>query len=104
MPARSHAKETDDPAAPRRIAPTILAAAAEASPAAPALHASPAIRVSSPAAQPATAPAAEEPEIHVHIGRIEVRASSPAPAPAPRRPPLALSLEQYLERGKRRGP
>jgi hypothetical protein len=52
------------------------------------------------AATPAATPAAEPaPDVHVTIGRIEVRAvpAPPAPAAVERRPPV-MTLEEYLRR------
>jgi hypothetical protein len=45
----------------------------------------------------------QEPAVHVHIGRIDVRATTAAPVPAPRparpKPKSSLQLQDYLKRG-----
>jgi hypothetical protein len=55
-----------------------------------------ALQAATPAATPAAEPA---PDVHVTIGRIEVRAvpAPPAPAAVERRPPV-MTLEEYLRR------
>lgn len=48
--------------------------------------------------------AKQEPSVHIHIGRVEVRAQTAAPVPAPRSarpgPQSSLSLQDYLQRGR----
>lgn len=48
--------------------------------------------------------AKQEPSVHIHIGRVEVRAQTAAPVPAPLSarpgPQSSLSLQDYLKRGR----
>lgn len=53
-------------------------------------------KVNVPAPQPA---ALREPDVHITIGRLEVRApAAPSPAPARRPAAVPMSLDQYLNR------
>ncbi|MEO5577207.1 MAG: hypothetical protein ABIR67_15250 [Gaiellaceae bacterium] len=82
--------------------PAVAAAAASPAPAAPAILTAAAIRSSR------SAPAPDQPTVHIRIGRLEVRANlhDEAPARPQQREPAgedALSLSDYL-RGERGGP
>lgn len=56
--------------------------------------------------RPARTRSDEEPTVHIHIGRIEVRAAIPLPARrvAPSPPKPTVSLDDYLNKTRRREP
>jgi hypothetical protein len=97
-------RASEEPRPPPLRAPEALSRAPSPLPVPPLLVAAPETSRRGASRQPSSAESA--PEIHVTIGRIEVRAtppSSPAPRAADRRRASPVSLDDYLQRRDRTG-
>jgi hypothetical protein len=101
VPSAAAELEEPDPAPAKSSPPAIRSATGAPAPVVPLARATPAVPAPLAPATVATIAAAEQPQVRVHIGRLEVRASLEQPAPQPRRReeprrPPELSLSDYL--------